>query len=248
MRNARSILLLALTALVAMAMAAPTTFGQAENHETLEVANETTGEHCPAVTPTSGGCLLHATSNGEVELRRHVFGVEQHLASCENEFWGRVNEDGEGWLVHQKLLEHPDGKCKRAPCGSASGTPSPWPAHGDEAHNGVDGEGPLPWEGTEKMEVVFCVEPKLDGGGHGSPESCEIEIPFNADHEPTVHEYEFGHATEVPGHGVSGFRCELVGHWRTEHIAGRLENSPTGQLENTVTVTHIPFENKAELP
>jgi len=32
------------------------------------------------------------------------------------------------------------------------------------------------------------------------------------------HKYEFGEATEMPGIGTAGFRCELIGHWLTEAV------------------------------
>lgn len=231
MRNARKLMLFAVMALAAMALAAPAAFGQAEGIETIEITNETgANAHCPVLTPTGGGCLIHATSEGPVELRKHVFGIESHITSCENEFWGRVNEDGEGRITHQQLT---DPSCQRQPC-KVSGVSTPWPAHGDE------GEGPAPIEGTEKLTTVFCVEPL----GGGTDESCEIEVPFGTEDNtlPADHEYEFGHSLEIPGHGVGGFRCELVGHWHTEvGPAGaqmREENQLSGEEEVAIEVTH----------
>jgi hypothetical protein len=258
MRNARrQLLLLAIMALAVTAIAAPAALAQSnpENHETLEAVNAATLVHCPAITkPTthtvSGGCLIHAKSQGEVELRKHVFGIESHITSCENEFWGRLNEDAEGYITHQ-LLSH--ASCVRQPCKEAGeSTPTPWPAHGDEVHKpGVNGETGVasPIAGhTEVLTTNFCIEPI----GGGADETCEIDVAFNQ--TATPNQYEFGGAgTEMASHGISGFRCELVGHWITEHIKdgsaqGKEENMANGQQEIEVKVTHLANENKAENP
>jgi hypothetical protein len=259
MRNVRRLVLLAIMALAAAAIAAPAALAQSnpENHETLEAFNEKTQVHCPAVMKVnhvvSGGCLIHATSNGEVELRKHVFGIESHIATCENEFYGRLNEDAEGYILHQKLFH---AGCVRQPCVEAGEPePTPWPAHGDELHQpGVDGETGVtsPIAGhREVLTTNFCVEPV----GGGADETCEIDVAFN-DHADVgkPHEYEFGGSgVEMASHGISGFRCEVVGHWTTEHIengtaAGKEENLANGQQEIEVDVNHLPNENKAENP
>jgi hypothetical protein len=243
MRKMRKLLVFAIMALTVTAVMAPSAFAQtAENHETLEVKSETTGNHCPAIQKPSahvvtGGCLIHATSTGEVELRKHVFGIESHIVSCENEFWGRVNEDAEGYIVHQRLIGHPAGTtCSRIPCKeNAISPPSPWPAHGDE-----DSEGGPFQEGEEKLEVIFCVE----ANAASADETCEIDIPFNT-LLGAHHRQEFGHEPqEMPGHGVGGFRCELEGHWITESLptAGGPDTeeniTPGGSPETEVEVNH----------
>jgi hypothetical protein len=252
MRNVRKLLLLAIMALTAAAIAAPAALAQSnpENHETLEITNEVTGQHCPAVTKlphqSTGGCLIHAKSNGPVELRKHVFGIESHITTCENEFWGVVNEDAEGSIIHQVLT---GANCQREAC-REDGEPerTPWPAHGDELHKVSPPRGETglvtPVAGhTEILTTNFCVVP-LNMSGN---ESCEIDVPFNQ--TATTHEYEFGDAAvEMASHGVSGFRCELVGHWRTEHVNGTLENIPGGRAEVKVEVKHVEAENKAENP
>jgi hypothetical protein len=251
MCNLRKLLLLTVMAVAATAVvAAPTAFGQnLENHETLEVLKEPTLGHCPAVTKptshtTSGGCLIHVKSTGEVEVRKHIFGIESHIGRCENEFWGRLNEDGEGYVIHQKLIPHPDGLCVRQPCTEpGESVPTPWPAHGDEGHvPGVDGETGVP--AGEYLVFTFCFEPI----GGGSDESCEVSAPFNAV-GGAGHNYEFGNVgAEIPGHGTSGFRCELVGHWQTEAVNGTLENLLGAEPETKIEIRHLTNENKAEVP
>jgi hypothetical protein len=58
-----------------------------------------------------------------------------------------------------------------------------------------------------------------------------IEVPFETNN--TTHVTEFGHVTEIPGTGLAGFRCEIVGHWVTE--TGGTED---GVAETEVNVTH----------
>jgi hypothetical protein len=248
MRNARR-LLPAVMVLAVTAIAAPAAFAQSnpENHETLEVLKEPPLDHCPAVSKlvhtATGGCLIHVKSNGEIELRKHVFGIESHIsAGCEWEFWARLNEDAEGAIIHQKLVPHPSS-CIRQPCKEAGEpSPTPWPIHLDEGHvPGVDGETGIP--AGEWITFNFCVEPV----GGGADESCEMSVPFN-EIAGSPHQYELGNAVEISSHGISGFRCELVGHWLSEAVNQTLENVPGGEAETKVEIRHIPFENKAEVP
>lgn len=245
MRTVRRLSLLAGAALAATVFAAATALGQIEEaHETLEVTDEVTTDHCPAVNANpavSSGCLLHATSEGSVELRKHVFGIESHITNCNTETWGRVNEDAEGYIFHQLLT---GASCQRQPC-KVSGVSTPWPGHGDEAHNptldrGETGVSSI--EGTEVGEFVFCVEPL----GGGSDESCEIEGPGNGI-LAVSHQGEGGHVTEIPGHGIGGFRCEIIGHGQTESTEGFLENNNTKQKEDIAEGSHIPSEDEAEV-
>lgn len=235
MRNASRQLLIAITTMAAMTCISPSAFGQIEEaHETLELKDESgTDQHCPALTKPSshrvqGGCLMHASSEGYVELRKHVFGIESHITKCENEFWGRLNEDMEGSVIHQSLFMTP---CSRQPCKEAGETvATPWPMHSDEWPEEA-AQPAEPRDDDEVLETVFCVEPV----GGGTDESCEIEIPFSEKDGSPDHNYEFGHQTEIPGHGMSGFRCELIGHWHAE--SGGVD--PEGNREQDVEVVHI---------
>jgi hypothetical protein len=213
-----------------MAVVAPAALGLAEQHKTFEVTNEKNGVHCPAVNPNhamASGCLVHLTSDGELEVRKHVFGIESHIAKCEVEMWHRVNENSEGFFFHQKFIDHPAGDCNRQPCDGGAAPPNEWPMHGDEKS-----EAPPPLEGDGKVETVLCIEP--DGGG--TDETCEIELPLAE--TATKHRYKIGAMVEMSGHGVSGFRCEVVGRFTTEAAEGYLENDNTKQKENIIEVEH----------
>jgi hypothetical protein len=214
MRNARKVLLLAVMALAAMAFAASTASAQS-----LELTDEATGAHCPAVTlngtDVDGGCLTHATSESAIELRKHVFGIESHITSCNNEFAGRVSEDAQGYIFEQVLS---GAGCARQAC-KPTGEGTPWAASGAE-NTGTGAQGFLTTD--------FCVEPV----GGGTDETCEIDVPFNA--YSNQHRQEYGQAGEMSSHGISGFRCELVGHWNSE-----TGGTHDGQAEQEGIVAHI---------
>jgi hypothetical protein len=235
MRTLRTMLLLAISATVAVAFTASTASAQGPN---LKIENEPLagGTHtaCPAVvfpgsggaTDVDGGCLIHAssegfttdpTSMGNVILNKHVFGIESKITECHNEFHGRVDSAGEGYIFEQVLIGN---GCTRQAC--KSGTEGiPWEAHGNEG---------VRVEETEYLTTNFCVEPV----GGGTDETCEIDVPFNKVAPGNQHIYEFGHATELPSHGVSGFRCELIGHWISE--TGGVHD---GQNEQEVEIEHV---------
>jgi hypothetical protein len=196
MRNLRKLVLLAMAASAAMAFAASSASAQ-----NLELVNEATGVHCPAVTlsgsDVNGGCLAHATSEGTIELRKHVFGIESHITGCNNEFAGRFNEDANGYIFEQVLT---GASCSRQACKDGGGEGTPWAASAIEI--------PIL---RATMTTNFCVEPN----GGGTDETCEIDIPL-VEVPKGQHRPEFGQVAEMPSHGISGFRCELVGHWNSE--------------------------------
>jgi hypothetical protein len=186
----------------------------------LEVTDEATGNHCAGVTVSgtdvNGGCLTHAFSEGSVELRKHVFGVESHITDCNHEFAARVGEGMAGYVLEQILG---GASCSRQACKFGAGEGSPWPLTGSE------GAG---LEAAQFITTTLCVESVGGGGG----ETCEIDVPFDA--YANQHRQEYGHATEISAHGVSGFRCELIGHWNSE-IGGTHD----GQAEQELVVAHL---------
>jgi len=199
MRFARKLTLLATMAIAALALAAPSAFGQS-----LEITNEATGAHCGSLTvgthSVSGGCQVNAVSetmsNGDdVVLRQHIFGIESTVTECTNQFTANLNEDGEGYLTNQVLG---GAACSREPCNeeASGGAQDPWHGTGREDDTGS-------W-----LRSVFCV---TQDNQHSNI-NCTVDVPFS---EVGDHNYEFGHAngTEMPGIGTAGFRCELQGHW-----------------------------------
>jgi hypothetical protein len=214
MRNARKLLLGGLTAIVAMGLGSATASAQ-----TIEVTNESGGAHCTAVsltgTDVNGGCLTHATGETATELRKHVFGIESHISSCLNEWNARSNEDAQGYIFEQVFT---GASCVRQACKNGSGEAIPWVSSGNEGSA---------LEGSEFLTTNFCVEPV----GGGTDETCEIDIPLQTPGGGN-HTTEFGHASEMGSHGISGFRCELVGHWNTE-VGGTHDGDPEQEALST---------------
>jgi hypothetical protein len=232
MRNARKVLLFAVMAFAAMAVASATASAA------VSFKNEAAGANCGAVTvagtnvtQVAPSCQIHAT--GEAELRKHVFGVESHITRCHNEYWGRVNGTGSGQIFEQVLTNDPGFPvCARQPCDdNVTKEGSPWPAVGVEGAPTTAGQ---PEVFAEYLETTFCVFDKVSGG---ADESCTIQVGFNE--TATTHKYEFGHEPaagvegDLPGEGISGFKCEIIGHWTTE-----TGGTHDGAAENAVEFVH----------
>lgn len=227
MRQARVVLLAMATMAVTGLTAAPA------SAQTIRISNEATGIGCPTfttpgaggVTDVDGGCLIHVTGQGPSEIRRHIFGVESHIAECSFEFHARVQNSEvvpPGSEAGGRALETQitGSSCNRQICKfEATGEAVQlWMAFGEEEA----------FEGNELVEVAFCLEPK----GGGADELCQLEIPFNQ--TATNHRYELGHATELPGVGDNNFRCEFIAHWMTE-----TGGTHDGQAEQAVEITHL---------
>jgi hypothetical protein len=214
--------------MVASAAALTAVLAPVASAQTLEVLDAEEFEHCAAVslstTDVNGGCLIHTTSVGNVELRKHVFGIEAHITTCATEFHGRISEDASGYLLEQALS---GGGCVRQAC-KPSSEATPWAFAASEGST---------VEGTEYMTTSFCVEPN----GGGTDETCEIDIPFQQGAPPN-RTIELGHASELSSHGITGFRCELVGHWASE-VGGTHDGDP----EQKVSVNHLDGDDAQEL-
>jgi hypothetical protein len=202
MRLARKLMLLATMAIAAMALAAPSAFGQND----VEVTNEATGAHCGTLATTP--CSAHGVSTGSVTLTAHVFGAESVQTVCNNEFTLQTDEDGNGRLINQNLS---GASCTRQPCRDADNNVLPWNGTGAETAVGV-----------LRLTVNFCVEPI----GGGSDTTCELEVPIK---HSGGHAYEFGtkdakgNPVEIACHGTAGFRGEVTGHWVSEGTTSGLE-------------------------
>jgi hypothetical protein len=117
MHLARKLVLLAVTAVAAMALSAAAA-------SAVTVTNEA-GDHCPAVVPAShgagsGGCVINASSEGTIRLENPFGG-----SLCTNNFTGRVDETGAGYITNQTLG---GSGCNLVPC-AESGVKDVWPAN-----------------------------------------------------------------------------------------------------------------------
>jgi hypothetical protein len=233
MRHLRNLLLLAMAALVAMAFAAATAAAEHEAPEgDLNIKNEVGPVNCTDAVPNgttglTGGCLIHATSEGNVIFKEHIFGIESTFSTCTHEFHGRIGANGEGYLTEHMLA---GGSCPYKACKDATGEAERWHV---VAHENF----PVPGdpEGTktnrEFLSIELCVQADM-----GVPETCDIRIGFSQIRTES-HLYELGHVgnLEMPGtSGAPGFRCEIQGHWNTE-IGGTHD----GQPENELKITHL---------
>jgi hypothetical protein len=181
----------ALAAMIAVS-AAPAAFAAG-----VSSTSESSGAACPGVslsgTDVNGGCHMHIT--GEHEFRKHVFGVETHITNCAIESAVRINGSGSGFYLEQ-ILTGPT--CSRQAV-KVGGEAVPWPFSDSEVSGGI------------LRTVNFAIEPV----GGGTDETCEIDLPINP--RAQSHKWEIGRATiEFSSHGISGFRCEIVGHQLTE--------------------------------
>jgi hypothetical protein len=242
MRIARKLMLLALTALAAMALAAPSAFAQGPETEPLavpastdlSVTAEPAGTACSAVTPatppvsgvftTAGGCVVHGGGNNIV-LSGHLFGIESTDSTCTVEFDLRTDGSGRGYLAHQEFTTGTTGTCTRKPCDQATFTSPqsegrPWRGYASESQTGAP---------EETIRVLFCVEDRDADGGNRR--HCNVVVPFT---ETANHRYPFT-ANDVNASGTP--RCEINGTFTTE--ATQVSPSGEGQNRTQVEVNHL---------
>jgi hypothetical protein len=246
MRLARKLVLLAMMAIAAMAVVAPSAFAQNEplvhnQDPQAEVRAEPGGGLCPAVTPappapatpevftTGGGCRLHITGP-DIVLTAHVFGIESTDSTCDVEFDMRVDGQGEGYLSHFEFTPTASGQgtCTRRACHqSEAGTPPPtgqsegrpWGFWGREVATGAI-----------NITALFCVEPR--GNPNGAETHCQIVLPLT---EIANHHYRVV-GNDTPCAGTAGFRGEITGTLEAEEPP--FNSSPEGAYSE-VEINHL---------
>jgi hypothetical protein len=241
---ASKLTLLAMLAIAGTAFAAPSASAQTEPEvhnqaPRLIVQQEVhaAGDvNCPLVTPSppvsppflpppiaDGGCRLHMTSVGDIDISIHDFsGIELLVSRCFYEFDMRIDVAGEGYLTHQELT---GPSCGRKACGQLTPPTSEgriWSFFLQESE--VAGS-----TDRERLTFLLCTEPTGAGGGVGH---CEITVPMLS--QPTTHRYRF-EAVDVAGHGVQASRCEWDGVFDVEATPGV---SGEGLAEQSIEVRH----------
>ena len=244
MRIARTLTLLAMLAIAASALAAPSAFAQTEplaHNQTplLSIQQEVHGAadaNCPLVTPspapspgplvTAGGCRIHVSAP-IVELWAHLSpgGSEVLVSTCNLEFDMRLDATGEGYMAHQELTASAQGQCTRRACGQVTPPTSEgraWSVFLRETE-------PAP---TERLTFLSCIE-ALDGTGASH---CEFTVTGT---EPTPHAYRFTVA-DASGHGTSFPHCEwgsqsTPGVFGTEAVLG---TTGEAQAEQRIEIRH----------
>jgi hypothetical protein len=235
-------MLLALTAIAAMAVAAPAASAQGSEDEPLfapavtdlSVTTELGGA-CSAVTPaippasglfdTTGGCVVHGGGNNIV-LSGHLWGIESTDSTCNIEFDLRVDGSGRAYLAHHEFTTAPLGTCTRKACNQErSSAPHsegrPWRAYATENSSSGTPE--------ETIRVLFCVVDR--GTINNNRRHCNVLVPFS---ETSNHRYTFV-ANDINASGNP--RCELDGYFTTEST----QVSPSGenQTRTQVEVNHL---------
>jgi hypothetical protein len=232
MRTARKLTPLAMLAIAATTLAAPSAFAQTstepEAHnqasrlivqQEVHAANDT---NCPLVTPSppvvppalppttaGGGCRAHA-SGLDLSFRTHdAAGIETLLSFCNVEIDIRVDVAGEGYLTHQELT--PGAACNHRACGQVAPPPPTdegriWSFFLQESE--VAGS-----TDREHAIILFCIEHV----NFGIPMHCEVKLPLS---QGATHRYVLT-ASDVNGHAPpETTRCELNGTLHFEPAGG----------------------------
>lgn len=193
--------LLSVTALAALAFTAGTASAQ---EAPVEVMDEATGVHC-------NPCPFHMV--GFSDLWLHVFGHEEMISACTDEFEGEIHENGDGHITSYTNNHAADpATCTTVPCAAAA--EREWP---------ITNMGEI---GPEKghMDVRFCVRHPNEPDSH-----CPIEMHFYTNATGRVTEFGAVGDTESNGPTAFGARCELDGHWTIE----------TGPVHKGLEVNHL---------
>lgn len=244
MRSARRLTLLAVLAIAATGLAAPSALAQTEplghNQASRLIAQQeihnTNDPNCPLVSPSppatpptlppltaSGGCRAHVTSgNSDVVWSTHVTsgGVEVVAFSCRVEFDIRLDVAGEGYVTHQEFTG--GASCTRKACGqivSPDHEGQIWSVFTFEAETAP----------KERMTLLFCTE-AIDGSGDSH---CEVTFPLS---QPTTHRHRFT-ATDASGHGgpLAFPKCEWDAVLDVEETLG---TSGEGLAEQHIELRH----------
>ena len=240
MRFARKLTLLAMVAMAATALTAPSGFAQETEPElhnqaprliAAQEVHAAADAACPAVVPTppvavsptvtSGGCRVHVASVGVVPLTAHLSagGTEVVVSDCTIEFDLRIDAAAEGWMSHQ---EYTGGAgCTRQACGQPTpptGEGRAWSFHMAEVE---------PPARTERFTFLFCTEPI----GQSSPSHCEITFAVN---QPSTHRYRFV-AADASGHGTFFPHCEYSATFEVEAALG---TTGEAQAEQNIEIRH----------
>jgi hypothetical protein len=150
MRTALKLLLAALTATLAIGLAATSATAQIIHVEPEDEPGVC--DPCP-IHATSTGSLNHPTTEFEVNIPGHTV-----FTQCTDEFEGEIYEDGTGHITNQ-ILAGP--QCTRQACDSTE--EEEWPFHLVEVSPGV-----------EFIEVRLCLEP-ISGGDEFH---CNLSLPI----------------------------------------------------------------------
>lgn len=205
MRLALSMLLLAAAAIATLAFAASAHAGG------IEVIDEDSFVHCPAVETNGthhpvGGCLFAVQNEGATTtaFSLHTSTGETVFSQCTITFDVRISETGSGQAYRPMFAGQ---SCGYTAC--------------DEAEDAEDPHAEIPWPftisefgpGNPSLNITMCirVDSVDEGGVIFAPNSpCTVSIPVNDDDGP--HMYEFK-ATAPANRCAQNPTIEVTSHW-----------------------------------
>lgn len=156
----------------------------------VEFSSEDSAGHC-------NPCPVHFTSVADTEMVSHVFGHEELVSECRDEFTLELDEAGSGHITDMQLGPPGTGTCTQQACDSA--TESEWPV--TEAGELGPGLVHLHWDA--------CYE---DAGG-GTERHCltEATLEVEGGHHVVLHASQH---CEID----SFVESEVTGRWRNEEM------------------------------
>lgn len=225
MRLVRKLTLLATLAIAAMALMAPTAFGQEplmhDQNPQLQAGTEPGNNPCPAVVAhgggvVEGGCRLHITGTGIQFIVHMAGGAEAITSTCNIEFVARMDSAVEGFLTHVEMADSGGFECHRRPCGflMVGDEGRPWGFFAREVGAGV-----------ERLVALLCVRDQMGNEAH-----CEVDLGLT---QPVDHRYTI--ASAAGGSTCHGAPREINGSWSVE---SELEITGEGDFEQQVEINH----------
>jgi hypothetical protein len=212
-RSRRAAIAGALTAL-ALAATASTAAGQ-----TIELVDEETFDHCPAVSESegivSGGCEIHLLTDQPLTFYSHPpGGAEFFGAGCQLEVVLRLDEQGVGYVADAAFAPAPPASCNWTPC--PTHVPLPWSTDLQEVG------------GDAKLEFDLCVYEFWSG--------AVLTCPFDGTvSDLGSHVYRVTHSST----NCTVFAGGMHYPYPVELHSGRLQTEAAGEPYDTVELIHL---------
>ena len=205
MRISRKLMLLALTALAALA------FASSANAQSVTVTDEASTVPCSDVAldadhNVTGGCAVNVVSEQETQIVAGTAGGPVVISTCEDQFEAHIDGGGEGYIDVVTTTGHAAAPCTREACDEAAPSHAtiPWRIHLREPEGA-----PL------SANVAFCLYNQVSAEGTiGTP--CVVNIPVTQ----TVHSQSFNAEGGQSCANLPPGAVTVVGHWHAAPDAG----------------------------
>jgi hypothetical protein len=192
MQLSHKLMLLAMTTIAALALAATTASAQ----EPIEIQDEL-GAHCGNI------CDLHLVGTGPTSWAAYFGGTPVAvITSCNDEFVASLDENGVGFIHTYENDAATSPSCIRVNCASEEGE---WPTRLEEHA-----------PGDERAHFEFCLSPENDPT---TETHCEMEIDIDTPDPLDPHHYLFNALNEHCGFVPNNPNLEvrLNGQWESEN-------------------------------